>query len=148
VALGPAEIHPEEHLRPVRGFGAARAGADRQDRTVLVVLTREQQERPLTSELLGEGRDVTIQLSLEIRVRRLRQQLGELLRRGRALLETAPRRELVSEALRLLQELLGGALVVPEAGLGCGRVEVGDAPSLRLEVKDAPRSTGSARRGP
>src|SRR5438067_45055 len=36
-ALGPAEVHPDEHLRPVRGVGAADAGADREECGTLVV---------------------------------------------------------------------------------------------------------------
>ena len=32
MALGPAEVHPEEHLGPVGRLGAAGAGADREDR--------------------------------------------------------------------------------------------------------------------
>ena len=39
------------------------------------------------------------------------------------------------------------ALVVPEPGLAGQRLELGDARLLRPEVKDAPRSTGSARPG-
>jgi hypothetical protein len=49
--------------------------------------------------------------------------------------------------VRLADDLLSGALVVPEAGLEGQCVELGDAPFLGLEVKDAPRSTGSARPG-
>ena len=43
--LGPAQVHPEEHLGPVGGLGAARAGADREDRAARVVLAREQEQR-------------------------------------------------------------------------------------------------------
>ena len=32
VALGPAQVHPQEHLGPVGRLGAAGSGADREDR--------------------------------------------------------------------------------------------------------------------
>ena len=53
----------------------------------------------------------------------------------------------VAQAVGLAQDLLRGALVVPEPGFLGQRVELGDARFLGLEVKDAPRSTGSARPG-
>src|SRR5207245_3436451 len=39
--LGPAEIHPDEHLGPVGRVGAADAGADREERRPIVVRTAE-----------------------------------------------------------------------------------------------------------
>ena len=40
--LRPADVHPHQHLGPVRGVDAAGAGADGHDRLALVVLPREQ----------------------------------------------------------------------------------------------------------
>ena len=148
VARGPAEIHPEEHLGPVRGLGAARTGADRQDRAVAVVVAGEQQQRPLPREVLLQRRDVTVQLGLELRVRGIGEQRRQLLDRGRACLEPAPGFDLVAETLGLLQDGLCRALVVPEAGFLRPGVELGDPRLGGPEVKDAPRSTGSARRDP
>jgi hypothetical protein len=146
--LRPTEVHPEQHLRPVGRLGTAGARADREDGAAAVVLAGEQQERALTLEVPGEGRDVAGQLRLEVRIGRLAQQLGELRDRGRASFEPAPGGDLVAEALGLSQDLLRGALVVPEARFEGERVELLDAALLGLEVKDAPRSTGSARRDP
>ena len=42
VPLGPAQVHPHQHLGEVRGVDAAGAGADRDDRLALVVLAGEQ----------------------------------------------------------------------------------------------------------
>ena len=53
VALGPAQVHAQEHRGPVGGFGAARAGADRQQGTTLVVFAPEQQ---LAADLQVVGR--------------------------------------------------------------------------------------------
>jgi hypothetical protein len=68
VALGPAEIHPEEHLGPVGRLGPAGAGADREDRPALVVLAREQQGGPLATEVGLEGGDLAVELGAELRV--------------------------------------------------------------------------------
>jgi hypothetical protein len=51
VALGPAEVHPKEHLGPVGGFRAAGPGADRQERRTLVVLAGEQERGALAREV-------------------------------------------------------------------------------------------------
>ncbi|MNY40314.1 hypothetical protein D3C86_1750500 [compost metagenome] len=41
LGLGPAGVHAQEHLGPVLGVGAARAGVDRDDGRRLVVLAAE-----------------------------------------------------------------------------------------------------------
>src|SRR4029079_14537173 len=94
---------------------------------------------------LGRG---PIELGGQLRVRGL---LDELEGRKEVVdpgLEAAPELDLGSEAVGLAEDLLRAALVVPEPGLAGQRLELGDTPFLRLEVKDAPRSTGSARPGP
>ena len=55
VPLRPAEVHPEEHLRPVGRLRAAGAGADRQERAALVVLAGEQQGGPFAPEVASRG---------------------------------------------------------------------------------------------
>ena len=42
LALGPPQVHAQEHLGPVLGVGAAGAGMDRHDRVVVVQLAGEQ----------------------------------------------------------------------------------------------------------
>jgi hypothetical protein len=54
VTLGPAEVHPQEHLRPIRGFGAADARADRKKGAAFVVRAREQEGRAFALERLGK----------------------------------------------------------------------------------------------
>ena len=62
-------------------------------------------------------------------------------------LEPPPQLDLGSEPVGLAEDLLGASLVVPEPGLAGQRLQLGDAAFLGLEVKDAPRSTESARPG-
>jgi hypothetical protein len=148
VALAPAEVHPQEHVGPVGRLGPAGTGADRHDRVLGVVLTREQEQRPLARELLAQRVRLAGEVGLGIGVGRVDEELLELLEVIDALLEGAPGVDLVAQALGLADGLLGGALVVPEPRLDRAGVELRDPRLLGGEVKDAPRSTGSARRGP
>jgi hypothetical protein len=42
VALGPPQVHPQQHLRPVLRLGAARAGVESGDGVVVVVLAPQE----------------------------------------------------------------------------------------------------------
>jgi hypothetical protein len=111
------------------------------------VLAREQQGRALAGEVGLERGGVALELGLELGVGRLRKELDRGLEVGRARLEAPPRVDLGAQAVGLAEDLLGGSLVVPEAGLEGQGVELSDAFLLRAEVKGAPRSTGSVRPG-
>jgi hypothetical protein len=147
VALRPAEVHPEEHLRPVRCLRAAGPGADREDRAALVVLTGEEQGRPLPGEIGLEGRRPAVELRGQLGVAGLLDELEGREEVVGAALEAAPKLDLGTEIACLAKDLLRAALVVPEPGFGCQRLELRGARLFRPEVKDAPRSTGSARSG-
>jgi len=111
------------------------------------MLTAEQEGGALPREVGLERRGIPVQLALELGIGRFLEQLdrgSEVVGPGQ---DVVPRRQLGSQAVGLAEDLLRGALVVPEAGLLGQRVEVGDALGLRLEVKDAPRSIGSVRPG-
>jgi hypothetical protein len=127
VALGPAEVHPQEHLRPVGGLGAAGARADRQDRVLGVVLAGEEQERPLALELGAEGVGLAFDVRLGLGIGRVREQVQQLLEVGGALLQGSPEGDLVAQALGLANDLLRGALVVPEARLDGAGIQLRDA---------------------
>jgi len=62
VPLRPAQVHPQQHLGPVRRLGSARAGADREERRPLVVLATEQQEGALALVLGGDRLEVAVEL--------------------------------------------------------------------------------------
>jgi hypothetical protein len=75
VPLGPAQVHPEEHLGPVGRLGAAGAGADREQRVARVVFAGEQQLRPLAVEVRGEARGLAVELCCQLGVAGLVDQL-------------------------------------------------------------------------
>jgi len=148
VALRPAQVHPEEHRRPVGRLGAAGAGADAQDRRSLVILTGEQELGPLAKEIAFEVLDRAVDLALELGITGL---LGELQRRLEIVgsrQEARPQLDLGPEAVGLAQDALRATGVVPEARLGSALVECGQAFLFAGKVKDAPRSIGSAPPGP
>ena len=143
--LGPSQVHPEEHLGPVGRLRAARSSADREQSGPVVVLAREEERRPLSAELLLEGSRVAFELGLELGIGSFRDELerrSQIVDPGEELL---PGRDLGPQSVRFATDLLGCSLVVPEGGILGQCVELSDALRLGLEVKDAPRSTGSAR---
>ena len=64
----PAQVHPQHHLGPVLGIGAAGAGVDRDDGVARVVLAVEERVLLQPRELCGDGRELGAQLVLERRV--------------------------------------------------------------------------------
>jgi hypothetical protein len=148
VALSPAQVHPQEHLSPVGGLGAARTGTDRQQRGTVVVLTGEQQRGPFAGEVRLERRSVPVELGLELGVGCFGQQIDGRQQVVGAPEESFPQRNLLAQAVGLAKDFLSGALIVPEARLLGQRVELTDAFALGRKVKASPRSRGSARQGP
>jgi hypothetical protein len=130
VAFRPAQVHAQEHLGPVGGFGAARPGTDREERGPLVVVAREEERRALAPEVGVETRGVTFELCLELGVRRLVEQLDGGQEVVRATKQALPQAELVTERIRFAEDLLGVALVLPEPGVLGEGVELADPRGL------------------
>jgi hypothetical protein len=145
--LRPPQVHPEEHLGPVGRFRAAGAGADRENRAAAVVLAAEEQGGSFSTEVALERRGGPIELRGQLRIAGLLNELEGREQIVDAGLEPAPQLDLGPEAVGLAEDLLGTSLVVPEPGFAGQRLELGDPAFLRRKVKDAPRSTGSARPG-
>ena len=147
--VGPAQVHPEEHLCPVLRVRAARTGVDLEQRVTCVVLAGEERVLLQSPELVFEWAELLGDVRLERRVERV-----ELVR----VLELAPK-PLVSVQPPRQAGVLGGdpgsrSLVVPEARLAHRLLELGAAPSESVGVKGnhGPRRAGSrsprdARRG-
>ena len=55
--FGPAHVHPQEHLRPVRSVRAARPGVNRQDRAASVAWAGKQQLKFSVFQVLGQPFD-------------------------------------------------------------------------------------------
>jgi hypothetical protein len=88
----------------------------------VVVLAGEEECRALAGERRGKGVRFAVELGGQLRVRGFLDELEggqEVVGAG---LEAAPELDLGTEAIRLPEDLLGDALVVPEPGLGCLRL--------------------------
>ena len=119
--LGPAHLHPQDHLRPILGVGAAGAGVDRDERVAGVVAPREQ---ALLLER-GETRSTPASCSLSSPASDSSSagELGQLRELGDVGLERGERLELARRAGVLGADLRRALGVVPEAGLAHLRLE-------------------------
>ena len=140
---GPAGIHPQQHLNPVVGVGAAGAGVDGQDGGAVVVRAREGQLHFGAGQGGGQGIGFGGQFVLHCGVVGVGfgcgdqfQQFGEV---GGLRLEAAPEVDGTLDAAQFLHLALGVGGVIPEIGGRRLAVEVGDGLFVAGEVKAAPR---------
>jgi hypothetical protein len=127
VALGPAQVHAQEHLRPVGGLGSTRTGRDGQDRVVLVVVAREHEGRAESFVLGLQSAELSVQLGRHGGIGALIGQRGQFEQIVGALGYRLPLGDFVAQPFRLAQDLAGGALVGPEVRFCGARVELVDA---------------------
>jgi len=147
MTFGPAQVHPQEHLRPICCLGTARTGADRHESGALVIFARKQEGRPLSLVGLREGVPVALDLGVELGIVGALEQLEQFDQVGCALVEVRPEIDLGTEAVGLAKDPLGGSLIIPEARSLGQRLEFGEAGLFGRKVKDAPISTGCAQPG-
>ena len=123
VALGPAGVHPVEHLGPVLGLGAAGAGVDGQDGVGVVILPGEQGgEAGLLNVGLQLGKAL-LQLGQEGVVLLLIAHLAQGHQVGPLIPAALLALQLALELGDALLDLLGLLQVVPEAVGGALRLE-------------------------
>jgi hypothetical protein len=143
VAFRPPQVHAQEHLGPVGRLGAAGTRADREERRALVVLAGEEEGGPFTREVGLERGEVALELGFEFGVGGFVEEFDggeEVVRTGEQL---APRGDFAAESVGLAQDLLRTTAVIPEPGFLGQCLDLCNAGVLGVEVKDAPRSTGS-----
>ena len=116
-ALGPAQVHTEEHLGPVLRLGPAGAGVEHGDGVVVVELAAEQRRELELPQVRLEPAHRARELGLHLRVGLRRQ---ELVHRS-GVLEPPPEGveplELRAEARELRRQPLAARRVVPERGV-------------------------------
>jgi hypothetical protein len=105
--VGPAEVHPEQHLSPIGGLGTPGTGADGQDRRSVVVLAGEQELRPLAREVAIELVAAPVDLGLQLGVARFLCQLERRLEVVRAGEQAGPQLDLGAQPVGLAQDVLG-----------------------------------------
>ena len=142
--LGPAHHHPQHHLGPVLGVGAAGAGVDGDERVTGVVLAGEQALLLERGEPLLDRRQRLLQLGGDLRVL-----LGELDEPVEVLgvgLELLERVEPPLRARVLGADAPGRLGLVPEARRAHLGLERADAVPQLSGVKGSPRA-GTAAHG-
>jgi hypothetical protein len=125
LALGPAGVHPEEHLAPVLGLGAAGAGVDREDGVAVVVGAGEHPAQleglDGAAELLRLACDLVLEVGLGVLGLHLGEGLDVLLQPHEGGVVVHPRLLLGD----LLLHLPRGLGVVPEGGVKAALLELG-----------------------
>jgi hypothetical protein len=133
--LAPAQIHPQQDVRPVLGLGPAGPGVDRHDRVGVVIGSQHplQLQRPDASL---EGRELFRDFGEHRRVLLLAGELQQIEQVASLAVHVFEAFERFLGAGAFPHELLGLLLVVPEA-LGAAEVRQPiDAVSQSVEVKD------------
>ena len=114
-ALGPAQVHPQQHLGPVRGVGAADAGGDGEHGGTLVVRSGELRLEARARDLIGERSEIAFDVWCDAGVRgRERRELAHVID---ALAEPLPAIEALAQELEPLEGRLRASAIVPEPGL-------------------------------
>ena len=135
VLLGPPDVHPHQHLGPVGGVDAARAGADTDQCLALVVFAGQQCAHLHRGDVLTQLRPLGVGLGEFVRAAFLGRELVE----HRQVLETSTQvldaAELVLRVGQLAGDALPAGLVVPQAGVGRFVFEFLDATAKTLDVE-------------
>ena len=152
-ALEPAQVHAQQHLRPVLALGAAGAGVDGDDGAALVVLAAEETRLFAALQVLLEGGDAGHELLEELVVdgvaaQLLTQQLLGALEIGVATLDLGELLEAALDAAVLGGDPGGLVLVVPEPGGAHALLERLDLGCQLGGVKDSSAASQGARRLP
>jgi hypothetical protein len=138
VSLGPAQIHPEQHLGPVLRFGAPGTRLDIDKRVVLIELTREHApELELLDRLLGAGEialDITEQLRVVFGTGEF-EQFGSI---AQGLVELRDRRNDIAQGRALAAQALGTFRRRPDRRVLEFALDFLEPFTLDVVVKDTP----------
>ena len=145
VPLRPAHVHAHQHLGPVLRFGAARARMDREQRVAPVVRPPQQvlQFEGLELGLDRGGLRLEPALHLEVHMRLGVDQLDQLAPLVHALAQGVVGVERALQPLGLLDDGAGALRVGPQAAVGHGVLELGEAARLAVHVKGSSAVPGA-----
>jgi hypothetical protein len=136
VPLGPAQVHPHEHLGEVGGVDATGLGADGHQRLAGVVLTREQGAHLELVDRLAQARQLPLGLG---RGRLVALLDGHLVQQPDVVQPAAQLLHPAQVALQVGQlggQRLRGLDVVPEVGRGGLLLELGHLAAQPVDVED------------
>jgi hypothetical protein len=136
--LGPAHHHPQHHLGPVLGVGAARPGVDGHERVARVVWAGEQPLLLERGEALLDRRELLLDLGGHAGI--LLGKLDETFEIVDVGLQAPERLDLACSARVLGGDLGGRGLVVPESRLPHLAFQLRHAAAQPSRVKGSPRA--------
>ena len=142
-ALDPAAVHPHQHLRPVRGLGAAGTGVHDDDGVLGVVRVVEHVAQLQVVEPPRQDCGLLLELGQGLAVPFGRGQLVQLGEVAQLTVQLFPGLELILDVARLPGNGLGLLPVAPEVAAGHLRFDHGELLLLVVEVKDTPAAVPS-----
>ena len=137
--LGPADVHPHQHLGPVGGVDATGAGPDGDQRLALVVLAADSSVRTSIAAMSSRS-FLQLRVGLGVRVVAARASFfcGHLVEHRQVVEPLAQLLDAAQFALGVRQlagDLLGAGLVVPQLGIGGLVLEFLDAAAKPVDVE-------------
>ena len=136
VIAGPGRVHPQEHLGPVVGVGAAVAGVDRQQGRIVVQRAVQERLRLQVVEHLLQPLDLAGHFGGHAFVFRGHfDHRGQIIGGADGLFQ---RLDDVLQPLELADDLLGLLAIIPEIALAHLLFDGRDLPLFALEVKESP----------
>ena len=135
VRLGPPDIHPHQHLGPVRGVHSTGPGADVDQRLALVVLAREQGADLHRLDVLTQLGQLRVGLGAFLVTTLFGGEFVEHRQVLDALAQLLDPAQFVLRVGQLAGHLLGMGLVVPQAGVGGLGFERFDAGAQTFDIE-------------
>jgi hypothetical protein len=136
VRLGPAQIHPEEHVRPVLRLGAARAGLDIEVRAIGIHFAREHAPELEALDARLEALQVALHFDSRGRIVFLDGEREQLVRIAQPVPDLVEPDDDLLEFCSLLAERLCPFGVFPDVRLFQLALDLGQPFCLLVVVKD------------
>ena len=136
--LGPAQIHPQEHVRPVLGFGATGAGLNVEERVAVIELTTEHAAKFELLDLLFEALEIGHERIQRVAIVLFHYEFQQAARICKASCQRIQGCDNPLELRPFLAEGLGTIGFVPDIGLFELALDLGQAFRLGVVVKDTP----------
>ena len=143
--LTPAQVHAQQHLRPILGFGSARAGLNFHERVGGVHLALKHARELERLQLLLQSVEVRIHIVESRFITLGSRQLREFAKITEAGVEGCEYADDLVQRGTLLVERLRPGLIVPDVGIGQGQFYFRQAVFFVGEVKDTPSAQRLAR---
>jgi hypothetical protein len=145
VLLTPPQVHAQQHLRPILGFGSARAGLNFHERVRGIHLALKHAPELKRLQALLQSVEVGIHVVESRYITLGSRQLREFAKVTEAAVEGCEYADDLFQRETLLIERLSPGLIVPDVRIGQGQFYFRQAVFFVGEVKDTPSAQRLAR---